>query len=131
MAEIRSIRINNFAAYGLNRNRNFLDNEGPEYMKGEKQVRLYCIEKLAEHPCMESAIFCCFHNGKYMAVIKQVDPECITEDFDIMHDEVLPTFLVVPPTRDKDCIQEVDGEFRLCCYGLIIEREPGIWEVQE
>ena len=122
MANIQQIRLNNFAAYGLNRKRNFMS--APECdmnvcLGTVKSVREFCMGTLNEHPCMEAAIFCCFKDGRYMAVIKQPD------------DDMIPTYLVVRPTRDRDCFSEVDSEFRLCCYGMITEVKKGLWRIED
>lgn len=128
MASIRSITINNFAAYGLNRKRNFLqppkcDCEHDAFLclRDEEDVRDFCTDMLMEHTCPEAAVFCSFKDGRYMAVVKQPDEL----------DEGQSILFAIKPAKDREMFSDIDSEFRLCCYGMITEVNPGEWRVEE
>ena len=128
MASIQSISINNFAAYGLNRKRNFLrapdcGGKAVVCLESVDDVREFCTDMLMEHNCPESAIFCSFQNGKYMAVVKQ------PVDFEDEDGECL--LFAIKPTKDREMFSEIDSEFRLCCYGMLTETKPGEWRIEE
>ena len=132
MASIQSITINKFAAYGLNHKRNFLKAPKCECggkadlcFENEDEVKDFCVSTLQEHNCMEAAVFCAFHDGRYMAVVKQ--PE-FAEDLDDIEKYV---YVYIKPSRHKDMFADVDSEFRLCCYSLITEIENGLWRIEE
>ena len=127
MASIHSISINNFAAYGLNRKRNFLKapvcdckEDAYLYLAELDDVKDWCIEVLSTYGCDEVAVFCVFKDGRYTAFVKQPDVE----------DEGL-IYIHVKPTKAHDMFASLDAEFRLCCYGMITELEDGIWRVEE
>ena len=128
MARIQSVTINNFAAYGLNRRRNFMTS--PKCGCGGKavvclddieEVKEFCKDMLMEHGCPEAAIFCVFKNGTYAAVVKQ--PDDLEEGQSVL--------LAIKPTKDRELFSDVDAEFRLCCYGMITEVNPGEWNIEE
>lgn len=120
-------KINNYPMYGLNHNRSFM--KAPvcdcgcgqpmhTVLETKDEVREFCMSTLNEYDCPESGIFAVFLDGTYMAVWKAYD-----------HEREEMTFLVAEG-NDTHFFSEIDGEFRLCCYNLIIEEDPGQWMIQ-
>lgn len=70
-----------------------------------------------EHDCDCCAIFIVRQNGKFEAVFKMfVDGEYRLAKID---------------SKDRKMFAELDGEFRFCCYSLLLETAKGIYEIQE
>lgn len=123
-----------FAAYGLNKFRNFLSAPECECGCGEKaSVILKTKENLfgflggmlSENDCDQCAIFAYGFNGQLYAGLKYVtwDEENDTEKVEMT---VLST-----DEENLEFFQEVDAEFGLHCYGLIIETKSGQWKIIE
>lgn len=119
------IKTNNFITYGLNRKRNFLhspilSNGEPEYIFTD-DIKEVCMELLEAESCPNSAIFSIKHNGDMMVIFKVAVDEEIGE----------MKLGIAKSNSDLHFFSEIDGKFRFCCYGMIIEQEPGRWEIQE
>lgn len=114
-----TFHINHFATYGLNKQRNFMrppkGEESRICLEDADEVYELCAELLAENGCDNSAIFLLFNDGLQRVVLCQEKEE---------NYEVL-----VIGGKGNDFFGAIDAEFRLCCYGLMIEVEPGQWEI--
>ena len=121
------INFNSYIFFGLNRNRHFL--QAPEcecgcgqpaylILKDHDAVGEFCSTVLFSYDCPDSAIFAIFNDGHYEAFVKEYDED--REQY------------VVSNIRcdDKDSFAELDGMYRLCCYNIIIEEQPGQWMIQ-
>lgn len=117
--------INNYPMYGLNRYRSFLhapmhENE-PLYMEltTDDDVTNFCIDVLSRYECPDSAIFAVFNDGRQKIYVKN-SPD---------NDEAA-YISELEGDNDIHFFSEFDGQFRLCCYNLIIEHEPGMWMIE-
>lgn len=119
-----NIYINNYPMYGLNRYRSFMAAPECECGCGERGYMLlsdheavaeFCVTVLSEHECPDSAVFAVFNDGHYEAFVKTSDEKEKIIDIG---------------SNDLHMFSEIDGQFRLCCYNLIIEEKPGQWMIQ-
>lgn len=116
--------INYFASHGLNRMRNFLqspkceDCGEPErvLVKDDKDLGELCSSLLFKHGCDRSAIFCIKQSGEMIIFLK------VDDEFD---------GIAMLSSKEPGVFAGIDAEFRLCCYGLMIEAENGEWEICE
>lgn len=115
--------------YGLNRYRSFLRAPKcecgcgqPAYLvlKTDKDVGEFCCAMLFKHECPDSAIFAVYNDGRYQAFIKDWNEE--KGKFRVT--------CVQSKDRDPHIFAKLDGEFRFCCYNLIIEEKPEQWIIQ-
>ena len=117
-----NIYMNTYPLYGLNRYRRFMKapvkNGKPMeiVLEGKEEVQEFCTEVLKKYDCPESGIFAVFKDGLMMALWK------ITEGDDMA--------IVEAEGDDIHLFAEIDGEFRLCCYNLMIEGEDNKWIIQ-
>ena len=114
---------NSFAFYGLNRNRNFLkcptcEDKIPFIIDSKKEIEERCQELLAMHSCPDSAIFLVYQDGNMETIFKHH-----------VYDDGIEFGMM--DGCDMHFFSEMDGEYRYCCYGLIIEERPGEWMIQE
>lgn len=110
------IRFATFSAYGLNKERNLLTGIDPlvEVEDIEEMIET-AVELLLLSECEESAIFLHSLDGQTIAVIRQGE-DCI----------------MTYPEKEKNkysFFSEIDGEYRLCCYGLMIETNNNQWKI--
>lgn len=113
-----------FKRFHLNPYRNFLAapecpdcGEKAALMLNEvKDVFGFANAILEDHGCPKSAVFMVSLDNNYYVAIK--------DDED--HDETI--FL---SSNYTDFFAEIDGKYRLCCYGIIVEQTPGHWMVQD
>lgn len=111
------IIINNFAQYGLNKRRNFMqapkDEDGnPSYIIVDS-IEDFCIAMVQECECPDCAVFVVRIDNSMLAFVKEDDG------------------VAVYGGNDHNFFSIVDGETRRCCYGLIIEEEENKWMIQE
>lgn len=106
-----------FAAYGLNKKRNFLYSDYVE-LKGEKELANWMAEQLELNGCPESAVF---------AIDRELNMYVAMTDYE--DDEIVIT--VFKHEWQMDLFAIVDGNKRLCCYALIEEIKPGVWKILE
>jgi hypothetical protein len=123
-----------FAAYGLNKYRNFLSapdcdcgcgGKGNLVLKTREELFGFFNTMLSENDCDQCAIFAYGFDGQLYAGLKYVtwDEENNTEKVEMT---VLST-----DEENLEFFQEVDAEFGLHCYGLIIETKNGEWKIIE
>ena len=120
---------------GLNKYRNFLT--APECdcgCGGKSQIIIYddeqlhhvCSDLLFDNGCGCSAIFLVHKDGLQEIVL------CL-EDWNEENDCPMLEVSVLTPKDinkvDNDFFSSVDGEVGFHCYGLIIERDNGQWEI--
>ena len=124
-----------FEGYGLNKFRNFMSAPececgcgGKGYLVLETEEDLFGAMHgiLADHDCNQCAIFAHAYNDEMYAAIKLSD----VEEYDGEVKECPINFLGVKKT-DMDFFRELDAEFCLHCYGLMIQRHDGTWEIIE
>ena len=124
-----NFKINNYPMYGLNRYRSFMKAPTCECGCGQPAMTVlptdddvgdFCATMLYEHQCPESAIFAVFHDGRLRAYIKTWDEES----------GEYVAICVESIDKDIHMFSKLDGEYRFCCYNLIIEQEPGLWMIQ-
>lgn len=122
---IIKFRIEKFSAYGLNAFRNFMSAPdcdcgcGGIMLDDNDEVFGFMNAMLQEHDCECSAIFAIDYDGAMYAGV--LEPECEEDSIHIMG----------IPNTNMDFFADIDAEFRLCCYGLMIEIEPGVWKIVE
>lgn len=108
-----------FEPFGLNKHRNFLP---LFYLSFKGDFEALCeaaIEIFESYECKESAIFAIDRKGDMYVLVAS--------------DEVEDAVDVLTPLNEKtmDFFAQVDAEYRFCCYGLMVERATGLWEVIE
>ena len=130
-----TLKINEFSMRGLNKYRNFLtapecgcDGKGQIVIYDDEQLHHICSELLFDNECDCSAIFLVHKNGLQEIVL------CL-EDWNEENDcPMLAVSVLTPKNKnmvDNDFFASVDGEVGFHCYGLMIERDNGQWEVCE
>ena len=117
-----------FGAYGLNKNKNFLQAPLCECGCGEKANLVLKTDKdlfrfmnmmLLENDCNHCAIFAYAFDGSMHAALKF---ENETDD---------PVMLFKIEETNLGFFKEWDDELDLHCYGLIIETKNGLWKIIE
>lgn len=107
-------RVYCFEAYGLNKYRNFL---GGKFLRGYDLdgVCVLCADILDEYDCGDSAIFIHSFDGEMYIVTWDYEEEMYK--------------LLQSENPKQDFFSIIDGEYRFCCYALIVEARPGLWRV--
>ena len=117
-----------FSAYGLDKNKNFLQSPLCECGCGEKMSLVLETNKdlfqfmyamLMENDCNHCGIFAHAFDGSMYAALK-VENE--TDD---------PVLFFQIKESDLGFFREWDDELELHCYGLIIETRKGLWKIIE
>ena len=117
-----------FSAYGLDKNKNFLQSPLCECGCGEKMSLVLETNKdlfqfmyamLMENDCNHCGIFAYAFDGSMYAALK-VENE--TDD---------PVLFFQIKESDLGFFREWDDELELHCYGLIIETRKGLWKIIE
>ena len=117
-----------FSAYGLDKNKNFLQSPLCECGCGEKMSLVLKTNKdlfqfmyamLMENDCNHCGIFAYAFDGSMYAALK-VENE--TDD---------PVLFFQIKESDLGFFREWDDELELHCYGLIIETRKGLWKLIE
>ena len=136
--KIVKVRAKCFESYGLNKFRNFLaapececgcGHKGHLILEDEEALFGFMYDMLSDIECSRAAIFAHAYDDKMYAAIKVMDDDY---DFDEEYDpdENPIKFFGINDT-DMDFFREWDGEIRLCCYGLMIQRHDGNWDIIE
>lgn len=117
-----------FSAYGLDKNKNFLQSPLCECGCGEKMSLVledikdlfqFMYAMLMENDCNHCGIFAYAFDGSMYAALK-VENE--TDD---------PVLFFQIKESDLGFFREWDDELELHCYGLIIETQRGLWKIIE
>ena len=117
-----------FGAYGLDKNKNFLQAPLCECGCGEKMSLVLETNKdlfqfmnvmLIENDCNHCGIFAYAFDGSMYVALK-VENE--TDD---------PVLFFQIKESDLGFFREWDDELELHCYGLIIETRKGLWKIIE
>lgn len=130
-------KINEFAMRGLNKYKNFLTAPECECGCGGKGLLLADNDKdlydilgsvLYDNGCGNSAVFIVHKDGKQEVI------HC-HEIWNEESDEADLDINVLSPKSstklDNDFFAQLDADMCLHCYGLVIEREKGQWEICE
>lgn len=128
------IYTDQYIFYGLNRYRQFLSipscnecGERPRIVtKTKEDLESFSVEVLKGHDCFSCALFYVFLDGTYGAFFKIVNNEEYDEDED---EDTIEFALCKVTNSDRHLFAELDAEFRLCCYSLLVEVEDGVYEV--
>ena len=124
----------NFASYGLNKFKNFMQSPvcecgcGGSYsilLKNREELFGLMNNLLMDNDCDCCAIFAHAYDGNLYTAIK-----CISDEESSNEDDTPVKFF---GAKDDylDFFQEWDGEVGFHCYGLMIETEKGKWKVIE
>ena len=145
------IRLENFSSYGLNKYRNFLHSpkceNGKDIMlllSNKEQLFKYMTNILIMQECFNAGIFAIsYDNRMYVAIADfpintslfdeyEYEDELSDEDL-IDNDEDLENYVSLYCINEinYDFFAEMDAEFQLCHYGLLIEIAPGEWKIIE
>ena len=117
-----------FSAYGLDKNKNFLQSPLCECGCGEKMSLVledikdlfqFMYAMLMENDCNHCGIFAYAFDGSMYTALK-VENE--TDD---------PVLFFQIKESDLGFFREWDDELELHCYGLIIETQRGLWKIIE
>lgn len=117
-----------FSAYGLDKNKNFLQSPLCECGCGEKMSLVledikdlfqFMYAMLMENDCNHCGIFAYAFDGSMYTALK-VENE--TDD---------PVLFFQIKESDLGFFREWDDELELHCYGLIIETRKGLWKIIE
>lgn len=104
-----------FAAYGLNKRRNFLEADELLDLVDIADFSNWAIDEITYNACPDSAIFGIALSGRIYIAINDAEADQIV--------------IMENMAGDYDVIGKIDAENRLCCYGLIVEYAPGYWRV--
>lgn len=123
------IIFDQYIMYGLNRRRAFLDPPTCEDCGGKGQLvlegndlREFCLFVLTEHDCEYCALFFVHKDETYEAYFKsgvEYNEETDTFDYHIGRCRA----------NDRHMFSELDGEFKFCCYSLLLEVDDNTYEV--
>lgn len=128
-------KIDEFAARGLNKYRNFLSapdcdcgcgGKGWPVFDTNEDLYDFCSEVLEDHGCHNSAIFLIHMNGEMEIVHGHIEWDEDTEE-----ESYTVSLLSSEVDMPADTFARIDADLRLCCYGLIIERDNNMWEICE
>lgn len=117
-----------FGAYGLDKNKNFLqsplcecgcEEKASIVLDTQKDLFQFMNVMLMENDCNHCAIFAYAFDGCMYTALK-VENE--TDD---------PVLLFQIKESDLGFFREWDDELNLHCYGLIIETRNGLWKIIE
>lgn len=159
MADLIKFRVENFAAYGLNKFRNFLVASECDCGCGSSHSRLllkdkdalfeFMIGMLLEHGCLKGALFAIGYDDHMYAAVMNEDAFVPTKsdvlEYAEAHDEIVtdeelekypdddeleePIHFFDTNEINMDFFAEIDNAFRCCCYGVLIETKPGEWKI--
>lgn len=139
-----NFKVNEFRVRGLNKYRNILsapkceqselvcecgcDGKGKLIINKLQELYDLCAAVLFDNGCGNSAIFLEHRSGKMEIVYCHVVYDKETEEPDLEISTLSPKKGTI---QDNDFFSIFDAEERLHCYGLIIERDKGQWEICE
>ena len=127
-------KIDEFAMRGLNKYRNFLTSpdcdcgcggKGRPVFDTREELIGFCGSILFDMDCSNCAIFLVHKDGKQEAILKMVEWDEDTDDVE----EHIASISTKDNTADSFAI--IDAEYGLHCYGLMIEKEDGVWMICE
>lgn len=108
-------RIESFSAYGLNKFRNFLLPLQEIELNSSEEILNWAADALFDNECDNSAVFIHLMNNIGIIIIYSGLNKV---DVIVSEEEIEPnTFF-----------SSFDGDYRFCCYGILIEYQPGIFK---
>lgn len=132
------VRVEAFEAYGLNSFRNFLIAPQCEcgtaslLLKTRKELFGFMGGMVLEHGDPDGAIFAVGYDGKmYACMMNPKYEEWLLINEEDEDTDIDPVIILGTQDLQMDFFKEIDAEFGLCCYGLIIETKPGQWHIVE
>jgi len=125
-----------FEGYGLNKFRNFLSapecdcgcgGKGSLILEDTKDLFGFAHAVLSDNECDHCAVFAHAYNDEMFAIVKIDD----VEGYDVENPEEYPIKFFSIKETDMDFFREFDADFGLHCYGLMIQRYDGNWDIIE
>ena len=124
------IIVDSYIMYGLNRRRAFLTPPTCEdcghdgyLVLSDDELKNFCGFILTEHDCDNCALFVVHNNDTYEAYMK------IGSEYDEDEEEI-SCDIGVCRSDDMHMFATMDGEFKFCCYSLLMETGDGIYEIK-
>lgn len=134
-----------YRPYGLNPKRACFENNKIYILSSPEELDEFATESLMDIDCNAAALFVYTINGDMIAYVKtlhrlcdediELDEEDLEEieDLDVDdEDELLAIDIekfICTEKDDIDFFAEIDDEFRLCCYSLMIQQIDGDWRM--
>lgn len=143
MAELKiyNTRIHSFEVYGLNKFKNLLcapvcdcgcGGKASLILENVHKLFGFGYNVLSEEECGCCAIFAHGLDGKMWAIVKLVNEENSDYDYDQAYDpNTCPIRFLGIDETDYDFFRELDADFGLHCYGLMIQNKDGNWDIVE
>lgn len=133
-----------YRPYGLNPKRACFDNNKIYILSSPEELDEFATESLMSIDCNASALFVYTINGDMAAYVKTMhyitdddielneeDLEAIEEFDDDIDDLVAIDIQKIVSTEkdDMDFFANIDDEYRLCCYGLMVQQIDKDWRM--
>ena len=128
--------------YGLNRRRSFLTLPRGNKIRldSPEDITNFARKTLKEKLC-ETALFFVYLDGTYSSVFKVMTSD--DHEKDVLEEDDELTFTLTSDichtltyaicqtgkSKDSHMFSELDGDFRFCCYSLLVEVKNGVFEV--
>lgn len=135
------VRVEAFEAYGLNSFRNFLiaphcdcgcSTPASLLLRTRKELFGFMGGMVLEHGDPDGAIFAVGYDDKmYACMMNPRYEEWLLTNEEDEKTDIDPVIILGTQDLQMDFFKEIDAEFGLCCYGLIIETKPGHWHIVE
>lgn len=126
------IIIDQYILYGLNRNRKFLrlPQDNMVHLSNEEDLTRFATKVLEKKDC-DSALFFVHMDGTYSSVFKTTVSEELVSNEDEEEESMEITYTICKSERKRDMhfFSWLDGQFRFCCYSLLVETSEGMYEV--
>ena len=128
------IKIDEFAMRGLNKYRNILTapdcdcgcgGKGNLFFESRDELIGFCGSLLMDIDCDNCAIFLVHNDGLQEMILKSLE-------WDEEDKDVYPQISsLTSKLNQADLFAEMDAEFGLHCYGMMIEQDDNVWAICE
>ena len=130
-----SFKVDEYGMRGLNKYRSFMSaplceccNEpAPLLIEDEEELDRFCYTVLYENGWNNSAIFLVYRDGRQKIVYTETD---YYEDDEVENCEYISGISSMY-VEGNDQFAIFDADMGLRCYSLMIEKEKGVWTVEE
>lgn len=127
------ILFDSYIMYGLNRRRSFLHlpKGNKVRLSSAEEIEEFSKEVLKEKDC-NCALFYVYLDGTSSAFFKSfTSQELVPSEFNEYEKELVESYAICRSERKRNMhlFAELDGNFRFCCYSLLIEKKDGVFEV--